>query len=88
MTEQTSCPLSILKTGETATVLALRGGRSFQHRIVSMGLAVGREIEVIRHHPEDGRPGPVVVRTGDTRLVLGHGMSEEIIVRRHDAGEK
>ena len=87
ITEQISCPLSRLKTGETATILGMSGGRGFQHRVISMGLAIGSDIEVLRNHAGNGTGGAVVVRCGDTRLMLGHGMSEKIIVRRHGAGE-
>jgi Fe2+ transport system protein FeoA len=49
---------------------------------MSMGLAIGKEVEVIRGHGGNGASGPVVVRCGDTRLMLGHGMSEKILVSR------
>jgi len=87
MSEHISASLRALQTGETATLIALRGGRVFQHRIVSMGLSIGSEIEIIRNHPDHSSAGSIIVRSGETRLMLGHGMSENIIVRRHCTGE-
>jgi ferrous iron transport protein A len=87
-TEHETCPLSRLRSGESATVLSMHGGRGFQHRVMSMGMAIGGEVEVIRGRGGNGKGGPVVVRCGDTRLMLGHGMSEKIIVRRPSPAKK
>lgn len=73
-------PLSGLKRGERARVLSLRGGREFQHRILSMGLSMGCEVEVMQTDATEAA-GPVVVRAGETRLMLGHGMAEKVLVR-------
>jgi Fe2+ transport system protein FeoA len=74
--------LSELKTGARGRILVLRGGREFQHRIASMGLGVGEEIEVLQNNSGAGEHGGVAVRAGDTRLVIGHGMADKIIVRQ------
>ena len=71
-------PLVHIPAGTKATVVALAGGRQFQHRLVSMGLNVGLEIEVI--HSSDGRGGPTLLATGETRLAIGQGMAEKILV--------
>ena len=76
-----SVPLSSLRQGQKGTILALRGGRSMQHRVLSMGLSVGSEVEVMQNDGADGVPGPVAVRAGDTRLMVGHGIAENVIVR-------
>ena len=77
----TTLPLSDFKAGDRGRVLGLRGGREFQHRVVSMGLSIGCEVEVMQM-VESGQSGPIVVRAGDTRLMLGHGMAEKVLVRR------
>lgn len=51
------------------------GGRAFQQRMVSMGIRVGTELEVLR-----GSSGPVLVGVGESRLALGRGMAEKIMV--------
>ena len=70
-------PLTAIASGGKAKVVALLGGRGFQNRMVSMGLKVGCEIEVLHR----GSRGPVLVAAGGTRLALGHGMAERILVQ-------
>ncbi len=71
-------PLSELPPGRRARVLLLRGGREFQHRIISMGLPVGTEVEILQG---DADGGAVAIRAGETRLMLGHGMAARVLVR-------
>ena len=59
-------------------MVALAGGREFQHRLVSMGLNVGREVKVIRG--SKGVGGPTLIALGQTRLAIGRGMAERIMV--------
>jgi Fe2+ transport system protein FeoA len=72
--------LDTLSPGEDARVIALRGGREFQHRIQSMGVSMGSELSVIQNNG-DGEHGGIVIRVGDTRLMIGHGMASKVIVR-------
>ena len=74
--------LDDLETGDRARVLVLRGGRDFQHRIRSMGISVGDEIEVLQGNANVCEHGGVVVRVGDTRLMLGQGMAKKIMVKQ------
>ncbi len=48
MTKGSTMPLSQLNTGARGRVMALRGGRHFQQRIVSLGLSMGCEVEVLQ----------------------------------------
>jgi Fe2+ transport system protein FeoA len=77
MMEETGIqPLSLVKAGQKGIVVALTGGREFQNRLVSMGLNVGCELEVV--HSGDGRGGPTLVATGESRIAIGHGMLDRI----------
>jgi ferrous iron transport protein A len=69
-------PLSLLRAGQKGTVIALTGGREFQSRLVSMGLNVGCDLEVV--HSGNGRGGPTLVATGESRIAVGHGMLDRI----------
>lgn len=71
-------PLSRLKNNEKGVVLALEGGRRFVHRMTGMGLNVGSRVDVIQSG--DGQHGPTLVATGETRLAIGHGMAEKIMI--------
>lgn len=71
-------PLAELATGDHATVIALRGGGEFQERMISMGVFVGCKVGVLIA----GDGGRMVLVTGDTRIALGHGMAEKVMVRQ------
>ena len=87
MVGTTVVPLNNLEEGARATVLALRGDRDFQHRIASMGLSVGCEVEVRHRHGSGDDSGSVVVRVGETRLMIGHGMAQKVMVRPVQTGD-
>lgn len=70
-------PLSRVRRGKKAKVVALTGGQEFQRRLVSMGLNVGCEIEIVRN---GGSGGPTLLAMGETRLAIGHGMISRIMV--------
>ena len=55
-----------------------------QHRLLSMGLNVGAEIEVLR--TPGGSTGPTLVSVGGTRLAVGRGMADRIAVEPLPAG--
>ena len=63
--------------GTRVRVVALRGGRAFQERVISMGLHVGCEAEVMIGEGE----GRMILAVGDTRIALGHGMANRIMVK-------
>ena len=74
-------PLTSLRRGQSGTVACLGGGRAMQARLLGMGLYVGSEVRVLSAHHRSH--GPTLVAVGETRLALGHGMAERIMVRRH-----
>jgi len=69
-----------MATGQKGYVLALRGGREFQQRIIALGLNVGSRIEVAEANHTGTGGGPVVLLSGDARLTIGNGMAEKILV--------
>lgn len=71
-------PLSKVPSGHRARIVALAGGRQFQARLLNMGLNIGFEVNVI--HSGNGRGGPTLVASKGTRLAIGHGMAEKIMV--------
>ncbi|ANT64387.1 MULTISPECIES: FeoA family protein [Prosthecochloris] len=84
--------LASLKPGEGGTIAALSSGKNGQgrgfgfrmhkqhnpQRLREMGLVEGRLITVQQNR---GR-GPLVIRLGETRLILGRGMAEHIHVKQ------
>lgn len=72
-----SLPLTEIKNGTRIRVAALRGGRDFQERVSSMGLYVGCEAEILIN----GAEGRMIIAVNDTRIALGHGMAQKIMVK-------
>lgn len=74
---QAPFPLAMAEEGERVTVHLLRGGKGMELRLTSIGLNVGTEL-IVSHR----QGGNVVVIRGETRLALGAGMSQKIMVTR------
>ncbi|MCX8170814.1 MAG: ferrous iron transport protein A [Candidatus Bathyarchaeota archaeon] len=79
-------PLTALRDGETATVVSIDGGpemgrrqrrRGFEKRLIDMGLTPGIKVTVVKSAPLHG-PIEVIVR--GSRLALGRGVAERILV--------
>ena len=68
--------LGKLRKGTKAAVVSLEGGKAFQERISGMGLNPGCQIKVL----SSGLAGPVLIAVGETRIALGKGMLEKIMV--------
>ena len=69
-------PLSFVLPGETVLIDRLVGGRQVQQRLAEMGLTPGTAIEVIKSNAA----GPIIVAFRGSRVALGHGLSQKILV--------
>ncbi len=69
-------PLTSAKTAERVVIRELSGGTSSRLRLMSMGLRVGDEIEIITNYGK----GQLVVAAGNQRFVLGRGLAQKIMV--------
>lgn len=70
-------PLSFVRAGGRVRLVTVRAGRGLAGRLAEMGFLPGDELEVV----SNGVPGPLVVLVKGSRLVLGRGMAERILVR-------
>ncbi|MBC8456899.1 MAG: ferrous iron transport protein A [Deltaproteobacteria bacterium] len=71
-------PLSMLSIGEKAQLVDVRGGHGIRMRLASMGLNPGVMVEMV----QNAMHGPVILGVLDTRLAIGRGMSQKILVRK------
>lgn len=73
--------LDSARSGERLIVKTFDGGANLKLRLLSMGLRIGDEIEIItnQHH------GQLVVAVDYKRLVLGRGLAQKILVAPVDA---
>lgn len=71
-------PLSSLANGEQAVIRDIQGGRCIRSRLIAMGLMPGKELTVLNNIPN----GPFIVQIDDTRIALGRGQADKIIVTK------
>ena len=68
--------LSSVPSGKRVRLMTVDAGRGLRARLAAMGLVPGVEIEVVRN---TGR-GPFVVAVKGSRVMLGRGMVQKVIV--------
>ena len=73
-------PLTAAFPGDIVKIVSLMGGRGIHQHLIGMGLDIGSEIEVIHQ----GVPGPFIVGVKETRLAIGAGMAQKIMVDIND----
>ncbi len=65
-----------LKEGTTAKVNFINCGKGLKHRLCSLGLGNGEIIEVLKND----NSGPVIIKVLDTKIAIGRGQAEQIVV--------
>ncbi len=65
-----------LKNNESSHIVGFEGGRGFVARMASMGLTIGSEITVLQNYGK----GPIIILAKNTRIALGRGEAQKIIV--------
>lgn len=77
-------PLAMAKPGENVVIKDIMGGRHARSRLASMGLRRGDSLEIINNNGL----GRLIVGHGSTRLAMGRGMAQKIMVALAPAGEE
>jgi ferrous iron transport protein A len=67
--------LALLPVGTLARVVEIRGGRELVRKLLALGIRIGSEVRV-EHHRGRG----LVVSAGATRVALGGGIVEKLMV--------
>ena len=70
-------PLAMVCLGEPVQIVDVRAGYGLQRRLADMGLIPGVIIRIINGQ----MPGPVIIDLRGSRLALGHGMAQKILVK-------
>jgi len=73
-------PLAAARQGERLTIKEFTGGAGARLRLLTMGLRIGDEIEVITN--QGG--GQTVIAADFNRFVLGKGLTQKILVERNN----
>jgi len=69
-------PLHLAANGERVRIVKVVGSREMVGRLSDMGLVAGACLDVVSNHPS----GPFVVIVNETRLALGTGIPQQIMV--------
>lgn len=69
-------PLAMARPGEVVHVVGIRAGWGLHRRLADMGFTPGVQIRVISGQ----MPGPLILDLRGSRLVLGHGVAQKIMV--------
>ncbi len=69
-------PLNMVSSGKKVKLVSVRGGQGIRRRLNDMGLNIGMEFKIIQAHIF----GPCIIAVDSTRLVLGRGMAQKILV--------
>lgn len=70
-------PLAMARSGEVVTLVAINAGFGLRRRLADMGLSPGVSLRVIQSQ----MPGPVIIELRGSRLALGRGMAQRIMVK-------
>lgn len=75
-----SFPLTCAARGETVDLVEIRAGDGMRKRLLDLGLKVGAQVRVV----QEGNGGPIILAVhNDSRLALGPGMAQKIMVQPH-----
>ena len=66
-----------IKSGYSAAIVFIHGGRGAQHRLCELGLLPGERIAML----QNSGVGPVTISVKGSKLSIGHGLAQKIIVR-------
>lgn len=69
-------PLAMVSPGDIVTVVNIRAGWGLTRRLADMGLTPGTKIRVINSQMS----GPIIIDFRGSRLVLGRGIAQKIMV--------
>lgn len=72
-------PLTFAASGETVALVAIHAGDTLRQRLTELGLHIGMTLRVVQGE----RSGALIVAVkNDTRLALGRGMAQKMMVTR------
>ncbi len=75
--KKASVPLSKITAGSKAIIDHIDAGSGARDHLINLGLTSGTEITLLKK----GGPGPHLLLINETRLAIGHGMADKIMVR-------
>ena len=69
-------PISFAQSGSTVEIVNITMGKSFNKKLMEMGLNMGSQIQVVKNDS-----GSLILGVAGSKLALGQGMEHKIMVR-------
>lgn len=69
-------PLKNIRSGQPVVLVQISGGHRVAHRLAELGLTPGVQLEVLQN-----KGGPILLAVRGTRLAIGRGMANKVMVR-------
>jgi Fe2+ transport system protein FeoA len=66
-----------IRSGRAAVITLINGGRGAQYRLTELGLLPGERVTML----QNSGVGPVTISVKGSKLSIGHGLAQKIIVR-------
>ncbi|RLG33871.1 hypothetical protein DRN97_03980 [Methanosarcinales archaeon] len=76
--EGKTLPLLRLEAGDKGTVKTIEGGKVFEDNFAELGIEKGKEIEFLRHLPDD----TLVLKIDDREIRMGEGQASKVLVEK------
>ena len=76
--ETTRTSLAEMKVGEQASIHSFQGGKGIIGRLTSLGFTPGAQVTMTQNFGH----GPLIVMVRGTRVALGRGEAQNILVQR------
>lgn len=70
-------PLVMARPGEEVFLVGIRAGFGLRKRLADMGLSPGVRLRIVHSQ----LPGPVIIELRGSRIALGRGMTQRIMVK-------
>jgi len=76
--EGETVPLLRLEAGDRGIVKTIEGGKVFEDNFALLGIEKGKEIEFLRHLPDD----TLVLKIDDREISMGEGQASKVLIER------
>ena len=71
-------PLSMTRPGEEVLLVGINAGFGLRKKLADMGLSPGVPLRIVHSQ----LPGPIIIEVRGSRLALGRGMAQRIMVKK------
>ncbi|MCA9927819.1 MAG: ferrous iron transport protein A [Anaerolineales bacterium] len=76
MTTTSTFPLSMATIGQTVQLININAGKRLTHRLIELGMTPGIHLRILQD-----AGGPLLLSVRDSRVALGRGMAQKLLVR-------